>query len=104
MKNINNFLLEPEININKYFNSIKNNNYSVFEFEYLPDINIMNTNFSMTFKMNINNYQDVYINLTKPDNYKIKFKFLKKIKVIYLDNLNSLPKVIGEYIINNLNK
>jgi len=101
---ISEFLIEPERNINNYFADKNINNYSVFEFIYLPDMKMKNTEFYMYFKMNVNNNQNVNIKLEYSDNkgYKIIFDYLNNKKIVYIKELNELYKYIAEYIIQNL--
>lgn len=77
---ISEFLSEPERHINNYFSSKEIFEYSVFDFQYIP--NEKDKSFVMYFKMNINNNIDVDVKLTISDKIDLTFKHADKYKKV----------------------
>lgn len=95
------FLLEPEININNYFDKNNIDGYSVFTFEYIPDDNIIPCqNMKFKFKFNVNNNQDVVLIIKKEnkDGFKYIFNYSGKKYETEQKDLENIIEVISEFI------
>lgn len=103
---ISEFLIEPEVSINKYFFDNKIEGFSVFSFQYTPVKNIIPCQkLEFNFSFNVNNTQDVKMSIKKirKEKFNIIFTFENKKWSTTQDELNNLSEVVGKFISEKMN-
>ena len=103
---ISRLLISPAMTLNNYFYEQNEEDLTIYEFNYDPEVIIAPCQeFKMNFTFNVNNNYVVDMNIQKEKNdfFKISFEYLGNKKVIEIDNLISLNKTILAYIKRELN-
>ena len=102
---ISELLIEPEININKYFYDKVIQNYSIFSFVYTPvKVIIPCQKLEFNFKFNVNNTQDVEMKIKKvgKEKFNIIFTYNSEKWVTEQHELSNLIEVICKFVIDKL--
>lgn len=110
---LSDFIEAPAMFLNYYMRRAKITDYSVFEVEYQPKFKTTpcdQTTFD--FKININNYYDMELSISKVDRseeedidtYKYQFRFMDEIETYETDTLKNLHFFIGDHVAKILDK
>jgi hypothetical protein len=102
---ISELLIEPEININKYFFDNRIEKYSIFSFDYTPvKVVIPCQKLEFNFKFNVNNTQDVEMKIKKSgkEKFNIIFSYNSEKWITEQHELNNLVDVIGKFVVEKL--
>lgn len=98
---ISNFLIEPEVSINKYFYDKNIENVSIFSFEYTPiKTMVACQDLEFNFKFNLNNTQDIDMQIKKlgKENFKYVFTYSNKKWITEQKQLDDIISVIGKFV------
>lgn len=101
LKSLNEFLIEPERNINSYLFEHDIKDKSVFLFEYKTEKTVVPCQkIELNFNFNINNTIDVDMKIKKikTDKFKVIFKVVDKDWITETEDLSNIRIIIGEFI------
>lgn len=98
---ISELLVSPASTLNNYFYSKGVQNYSIYEFNYDPEITVVPCQeFKINFDFNVNNKYDVELNIEKEknNNFELTFKYLDQTEKQDIESLKSLRGSILGFI------
>lgn len=103
---ISEFLIEPEVSINKYFYENKKEGFSIFSFQYTPiKVIVPCQELEFNFVFNVNNTEDVEMKIKKigKEKFNIIFSYSGDKWETQQEELNNLSEVVGKFVSEKLN-
>lgn len=105
IKNLSKFIENPTMKLNKELAKQNITEYTVFDIDYTPKINVVPCKVSsFDFKFDINNVHKFELNIKKEqeEDYVFTFQFAQDDHSVSVSDLSNIEGVIVNYIKNNL--